>query len=79
MNDILPLCCGCGSLRRPDGRWDRSADFRRIVPSNRASHGICPDCLERLYPDMALILKRRRDAAASAAPAAPVPAGSPLF
>lgn len=62
MSAIISICCGCGSVRSPGnpaGAWDRSADFRRLLPSNRLSHGICPPCVERLYPEMAPLMAKR--------------------
>jgi hypothetical protein len=59
MADIISICCGCGSVRSAPGSWDRGADYRRTLPTNRLSHGICPPCLERLYPDMFEILAEK--------------------
>jgi hypothetical protein len=60
MSAIISICCGCGSIRNPAGAWDRTADYRRLLPSNQLSHGICPACVERLYPEMAPLMARRR-------------------
>lgn len=60
MRIIIPICCGCGSIREESGRWNQETDFRLSLPSNRLSHGICPDCIGRLYPEAAEILARRR-------------------
>ena len=61
MSEIISICCGCGSIRNPSGSWDRSADFRRLYPSNRLSHGICPACVERLYPEVYSLWHERRE------------------
>lgn len=68
MSPIISICCGCGSIRNPAGAWDRSADFRRQLPSNRLSHGICPACVERLYPEVFVLWAERRGG---------IPAGNP--
>jgi hypothetical protein len=65
MANIISICCGCGSVRNGPGSWDRSIDFRRTLPSNRLSHGICPGCVERLYPEMAAILAEKAGRAAT--------------
>lgn len=67
MRHIIPICCGCGSIREENGLWDRSGDFRSRIPSNRLSHGICPDCISRLYPEAAEMLAERRRARGLAA------------
>ena len=44
----LPLrfvCAWCQRVKNGQGRWER-VDAREIRPLD-ASHGICPDCLER--------------------------------
>jgi hypothetical protein len=82
MADIISICCGCGSIRNDAGAWDGTSDFRRVFPSNRLSHGICPACLRRLYPDMAELMAKRataargKDAPASPPKAAALPAAS---
>jgi hypothetical protein len=60
MRNIIPICCGCGSIREENGLWNQDGDFRLTAPSNRLSHGICPDCIRRLYPEAAELLAERR-------------------
>jgi len=64
MADIISMCCGCGSIKNEAGAWDRDLDYRRLLPSNRLSHGICPGCVERIYPELADVLAKRAQAAA---------------
>jgi hypothetical protein len=74
MSPIISICCGCGSIRNPAGAWDRAADYRRLLPSNRLSHGICASCIERLYPEMAALMAAR----ASRASRPPATASFPI-
>ncbi|MBW8888708.1 MAG: hypothetical protein JF616_13205 [Fibrobacteres bacterium] len=59
MPDIISICCGCGSIKNEAGAWARDLDYRRLLPSNRLSHGICPACVERIYPELAGLLAKR--------------------
>jgi hypothetical protein len=59
MADIISMCCGCGSIKNEAGAWDRDLDYRRLLPSNRLSHGICPGCVERIYPELAEVLAQK--------------------
>jgi hypothetical protein len=68
MADIISMCCGCGSIKNPAGAWDRDSDYRRLLPSNRLSHGICPACVERIYPELAGVLAKRMRGAVGLAP-----------
>jgi hypothetical protein len=71
MADIISICCGCGSIKNEAGAWARDLDYRRLLPSNRLSHGICPACVDRIYPELAGLLAKR--ALASSAEVRPVP------
>lgn len=50
LSGLLPLCAGCKKIRDAAGAWQ--ALDRYVQDHSRAefSHGLCPDCLERLYP-----------------------------
>jgi len=51
LGGLLPICASCKRIRDDDGRWHRLETF--ITAHSRAefSHGICPDCAEKLYPE----------------------------
>jgi PAS domain S-box-containing protein len=51
LGGLLPICASCKRIRDDDGQWHRLETF--ITAHSRAefSHGICPDCAEKLYPD----------------------------
>ena len=71
MADIICICCGCGSIKNESGVWARDLDYRRLLPSNRLSHGICPACVERIYPELAEVLAERALAAKAEAKRVP--------
>lgn len=51
LQTILPICSHCRQVRDEAGAW---AELEAYVHSNldtRFSHGICPDCLVKHYPD----------------------------
>ncbi len=55
LEGLLPICAGCKKIRRQGGRQeDPSAwvSLERYLSDHshaRFSHGLCPECLERLY------------------------------
>jgi hypothetical protein len=59
LESLLPICAACKRIRRPGGDPRRSADW--VEPEAYLaqagglsfSHGICPECRQRLYPEMA--------------------------
>ncbi len=45
--DVLPICANCKNIKRTEENWIPVEDhFSTIV----FSHGICPECCEKLYP-----------------------------
>lgn len=51
LHGLLPICSSCKSIRSDDGYWQRVEDYFSRHSSTKFSHGICPACVKRLYPD----------------------------
>jgi len=51
LSGLLPICSSCRRIKNEQGQW--SALERYISDHTEAefSHGICPDCAQRLYPE----------------------------
>lgn len=69
MKPLLSVCAFCQDVRDPLGRWTyvnhRLLDWLEY----RMSHGICPDCIEKHFPEFKDKLLPKR------APASPEAAG----
>lgn len=50
LSGLLPICSGCKKIRDDSGYWQDVAVYIRDHSEAEFSHGICPDCRERLYP-----------------------------
>jgi tetratricopeptide (TPR) repeat protein len=50
LSGLLPICSGCKKIRDDGGYWQDVAVYIRDHSEAEFSHGICPDCRERLYP-----------------------------
>lgn len=47
--DVLPICANCKSIRKENDGWIPVEDhFSDII----FSHGMCPECCEKLYPEL---------------------------
>jgi len=47
---MIVICSGCQKLKASELVWvDADLDEDDMKPG-RVSHGICPDCIRRLYP-----------------------------
>jgi hypothetical protein len=58
LEGLLPVCSSCKRIRldgapQEDGRWMPLEEYVRDETEVRFSHGLCEECMERLYPGMA--------------------------
>jgi len=57
-DNIIVVCCGCKRLKLSAYTWV-TID---VPDSNRISHDTCPECIQRLYPEVAEeVLKKLRE------------------
>lgn len=61
LQDILPICASCKKIRDDDGFWVQVEKYLSERIDMQFSHGICPDCMQKLYPDLVERLDSRRD------------------
>lgn len=57
LEGILPVCASCKKIRDKKGSWHQIEAYIRDRSDADFSHGICPECAEKLYPGM---LKRNK-------------------
>lgn len=50
LQGMLPICSCCKKIRRDDGYWSQIEVFIHEHSNADFSHGICPDCAQKLYP-----------------------------
>jgi ABC-type amino acid transport substrate-binding protein len=53
LTGILPICAGCKKIRNDVGYWEQVDSYIKKHTDVDFSHGICPECLARLYPEFA--------------------------
>lgn len=51
LEGTLYVCASCKKIRDPDKNWHAMETFINGKGDVRFSHGICPECAEKLYPD----------------------------
>lgn len=59
LRNILPICSSCKKIRDDKGDWHFLEIYLRDHSQTEFSHGICPECMKKLYPNFS---KKRRDA-----------------
>jgi CheY-like chemotaxis protein len=69
LSGLIPICFSCKKIRNDSGFWEQVELYIEKHSEALFSHGICPDCLVKLYPEMANeILAKRQESPDSSKP-----------
>ncbi|MCC6157090.1 MAG: hypothetical protein IT350_03495 [Deltaproteobacteria bacterium] len=52
LRGLLPICASCKKVRNDEGYWQGIDLYLRDHADVELTHGICPDCMASLYPDV---------------------------
>ncbi|MGB7749688.1 MAG: PAS domain S-box protein [Verrucomicrobiia bacterium] len=52
LSGLLPICAGCKKIRDDKGYWSQVESYIQSHSEAKFSHGMCPDCLKKWYPDL---------------------------
>ena len=50
LHGIIPICASCRKVRDDEGAWQQLEAYITSHTESEFSHGICPECLEKMYP-----------------------------
>lgn len=53
LSSLLPICANCKNIRDDQGYWKSVESYIAAHLETNVTHGLCPTCLEELYPDLA--------------------------
>lgn len=53
LQGMLPICASCKRVRDDKGYWNQIESYISTHADVEFSHGLCPDCLKREYPQYA--------------------------
>jgi hypothetical protein len=51
LSGFLPICASCKKIRDDKGYWNQIEAYISEHSEAEFSHGICPECIKKLYPD----------------------------
>jgi len=51
LHGLLPICTSCKKIRDDKGYWNHLEQYIRDNSHAEFSHGMCPDCAARIYPE----------------------------
>jgi len=54
LRGFLPICASCKKIRDDMGYWNQIECYIRDRSDAEFSHSICPECVEKLYPELNL-------------------------
>ena len=52
LSGLLPICASCKKIRDDRGYWKQIETFISEHSQAEFSHGICPECARKFYPDL---------------------------
>ena len=61
LKEVIPICMHCKRIRDDDDYWQDLDEYITKYTGSDFSHGICPECLEKYYPEVILDRKRKKE------------------
>lgn len=52
LSGLLPICANCKNIRDDEGCWEFLEKYIQDRSEVQFSHGICPECVKVLYPEI---------------------------
>ena len=52
LKQLIPVCVSCKKVRDDEGYWKKIEEYFYKNSDYLLSHGLCPECAEKLYPDI---------------------------
>jgi K+-sensing histidine kinase KdpD len=52
LSGLLPICASCKKIRDDQGYWNQLEAYLQEHSGIEFSHGICPECARKLYPEL---------------------------
>jgi hypothetical protein len=53
LSGFLPICASCKKIRNDHGSWEQIEMYIRERSEAEFTHSLCPECMHRIYPDLA--------------------------
>ena len=52
LRGFVPICANCKKIRDDEGYWQQIEKYIQERSDAKFSHGICPECARKFYPDL---------------------------
>jgi two-component system NtrC family sensor kinase len=60
LTGLLPMCANCKKIRDDGGYWQAVEGYIMEHTEAKFSHGVCPECMEILYPEYMAKLRKKK-------------------
>ncbi len=51
LKNLIPVCASCKRVRTENNSWQEVVYYHHDSLASQVTHWICPDCIQKLYPD----------------------------
>lgn len=51
LSGLLPICASCKKIKNDQGYWDQIEAYISKHSEAEFTHGVCPECTKKLYPE----------------------------
>ncbi|MDI6766480.1 MAG: PAS domain S-box protein [Bacteroidota bacterium] len=58
LSGLLPICSSCKKIRDDQGYWGEVESYIMKHTNATFTHGLCPDCITKYFPDVAKNMKK---------------------
>jgi PAS domain S-box-containing protein len=58
LSGLIPICSSCKKIRDDTGYWNVLEQYLVEHSEAQFTHGICPDCMKKLYPDYVKMMNK---------------------
>lgn len=59
LKSFLVICSSCKKVRDEHDNWQNLDTYIRDHSDTQFSHGVCPQCMEMLYPDILEVIRKK--------------------
>ena len=63
LSGLVPICSSCKKIRDDKGYWTQLEGYIQAHSLAKFSHGVCPECSEKLYGELYAKMKKQKEAA----------------
>jgi hypothetical protein len=65
LGGLIPICANCKKIRNDKGYWSQLEEYINEHSEATFSHGVCPECAEKLYGGYLAKMKKQQEGTSS--------------